>query len=566
MNYLKIRRSQNILPILIFVIMLILSIYYLFFLWQIADRGEDLIKNGHLGMGILTLTIIGISLWLHYLQTANQIIYQIKFEEGIINETIPRSPIVNRKSIQISKIEKVSYKWPGILSIYGEGDRLDIHVHAIEGGISQVIWVLKANLPEKSFDENQLRYHFATSRRLEFIYSFGNYFILSVFLLGLFGNNLFNVIPVGWNIYKWGLDEKVTGFSIQPDHSVWVAVQGLNGNTRLEHHTTQRGIQTLDLPIIDETDTYSQALIIIDEMGNPTIFSYKSIIQLNSGGWEKLEFSDNFNIPLLKNNIAYTHNEIWWFPLFDEHTFLAHYKAGQKTIENIPPPSNLELNNSPVLISNTNDGKLYLFASNTIFEHKNGNWQIIFANIPTIEDSHLYSFTYGPDNSYYLLYLKKEDPTEITLQKIHNDQISSTKIKNEIEGFLYSNLIVDSNERVWLMSPGYGVMSVFEAKWGAIAKPLVTYNEFNSSYSSDTFLNYQRAHLDYGKIWTHGNRLVWIDSTKGSLPKPLPAWSEWFISYKEDNPLFFAFIFIIIITIWHFTLKHINRKKLEKMR
>ena len=105
MNYLKIKRSQNILPILIFVIMLILSIYYLFFLWQIADRGEDFIKNGRLGMGILTLTIIGISLWLHYLQTANQIIYQIKFEEGIINETVPRSPIVNRKSIQISKIE-----------------------------------------------------------------------------------------------------------------------------------------------------------------------------------------------------------------------------------------------------------------------------------------------------------------------------------------------------------------------------------------------------------------------------------------------------------------------------
>lgn len=138
----------------------------------------------------------------------------------------------------------------------------------------------------------------------------------------------------------------------------------------------------------------------------------------------------------------------------------------------------------------------------------------------------------------------------------------------------YGDIVVDDNGRAWVKAEygrksapdakyailqGRGV-DVFIPRWGQTAERVMRYTRDNSNYQLG-FGSSDIQRTEDGRIWTAGNRLVWIDSSKPELPAPLPDWIANLISREMyiKASLFTIVALIVMAVIYRLALWYRNQ-------
>jgi hypothetical protein len=160
-----------------------------------------------------------------------------------------------------------------------------------------------------------------------------------------------------------------------------------------------------------------------------------------------------------------------------------------------------------------------------------------YADLP-IEDQEPFlqfgGFTVDQAGNIWVVLDRNSKPVIGKFDRVHAEWVWSD-VENDCNLCLshYSDIVVDKFERVWLRaeysrkreesdkwytSDGWG-LDVFQPIWNTSAHLVVRYTTRNSGYETGYGANRLRLDND-GRIWSAGDRLVWIDSTKQDLPNP----------------------------------------------
>lgn len=367
------------------------------------------------------------------------------------------------------------------------------------------------------------------------------------------------------------------GFSVEDGGDIWLAYNRLFGlESKIVHISEGHDeIWNMDAKTIKYYD-----LVLADSSGQPWIINYDQMLHWKDDSWKVIPMGYTID----SNRPPIVIDGKYWVDAYSKKTetsFIAIVNLETEQVEKIELPSDLLISGYKIReIDEMPDGAILAMLGKpyhpvNFYSLKNNQWQLeavledVVWRKPEFGDNIILQLGgFAVDNSGDIwVVTEKEEQSRIGRYNKETGSWDWSNIDKDCDlcSHYYTNMVVDNLGRVWIranyakrknpddkyaISQGYG-LDVFVPTWGKTATRIMRYTKENSNYQLGFSGNRLRLSND-GRIWTADNRLVWIDSTKNELPKPLPE-SLTDLASLDNFPKFFipvaifAFLGLILV-------------------
>lgn len=354
------------------------------------------------------------------------------------------------------------------------------------------------------------------------------FIFLALYLATLSVDSLFSTRS--WFISTWKVEVPMLGFGYNPvrayspdtQSTFWI-VNRMSFGYR-SYHFPDKSKQFWDLPTKLVGQSYPQ-LASGDKNGNPIIWMESGVFHYNHGTWETIPYADGLKLGDW-NSRGIVSGEYAW-AIEKDSLLLLKIDALTGNWSQVPlPPSAIQQNLSPQSIRRAANGETLILMQNgtsaRVYRFIDEQWQAQeYLVILPDEQSRVWDYFLGVDGTLWTL-IESQDKAFVEKMST-GGQFQVTKLPQsqlDDEFISYRQLIVDSNERLWVSGDYPYFMAVLLPTWQGEAREIEFYTEKNSN-----FQGYKSSFLSPdGKIFTFNQMITSIDTRLETLPSPLPDW------------------------------------------
>ncbi len=336
----------------------------------------------------------------------------------------------------------------------------------------------------------------------------------------------------GWHSVTRVSPLSVRVFSLDGDGSPWFIAGTNTGSSYRIYHGSDAGIQTWRLPSWASDRGYSGDPIGVsgDATGKPWVIFPARMLHWTGTEWQLIPFPGG-EIQGRYDEVTVAGSNLWALAPPVEGTgevlWNVDFASGESRSVPLPDPA-VQTGLSIYRFRVLTDGALLVFAEGSSSDKgifyllRDGQWQMPGCPVEWPSAGILQDLTMDSIGRVWVLFRVYSGDRAVgdSLGRLDPESMTWAWWQLEPQGsWNYWSMEVDALGRIWLADGDSDSLAVFQLTSDGRLHEIVRYTPKNSNYEYGPF----RLGPD-GRMWSCGDRLVWIDSNVPALPRPLPDW------------------------------------------
>lgn len=333
----------------------------------------------------------------------------------------------------------------------------------------------------------------------------------------------------GWHSVARVSPLSVKGFSLDSDGAPWLIAGTGTGSQYRVYHVSEAGTRVWKPPLRVNGREYSRPLAVGgNASGEPWIIFPTQMLHWTGAEWQQTPFPGG-KIQNRYDKMAVAGSNLWALALTaegsDEVLWSMDFSSGESHVV-LLPNSAVQAGLSVYRFHVLTDESLLVFAGGSgdiqgvFYLLRDGQWQMLGYPAEWSSSGVVQDLTMDSIGRVWVLYRIYGGDRVVgdTLSRLDPESMAWAWWQLEPQGsWTYWSMEVDTLGRIWLADSDSGSLAVFQLTSDDRLYEIVRYTPENSNYEYGPF----RLGPD-GRMWSLGDRLVWIDSNVATLPRPLP--------------------------------------------